>query len=138
VSETVTALAEGVADRLWHRIQARDRLDALDEASTAPTHGERLAGDAELLASAVEEALTGVLAAVADGERRAALRRLRDGELREVTPDVEVLLRAGLAVAAWEGDRVTPSDAGRALSELCDEVAARVTDLIGRRLRGDG
>jgi hypothetical protein len=138
VSGTVAALAEGVADRLWHRIQAQDRLDALDEAATGPTHRERLAGDGEGLASAVEEALTGVLAAVADGERRAALRRLRDGELSEVTPEVEVLLRAGLAVAAWDGDRVTPSDAGRAVGELCDEVAARVTDLVGRRLRGDG
>jgi hypothetical protein len=138
VSATVAALADGVADRLWHRIQAQDRLDALDEAATGPTHRERLAGDAEGLASAIDEALTGVLAAVADGGRRAALRRLCTGELGEVTPDVEVLLRAGLAVAAWGGESVTPSDAGRAVSELCDEVAARVTDLVGRRMRGDG
>jgi hypothetical protein len=138
MTETVDALAEGVADRLWHRIQARDRLDALDETATGPTHGERLAAAGDDLAAAVEEMLSGVLSAVAGRERRATLRALRTGSLSQVTPDVEVLLRAGLAVAAWGGDGVTVSDAGRAAGELCDELAARVTELVGRRLRGDG
>jgi hypothetical protein len=33
----VNALDEGVTDRLWHRIQAQDRLDALDESAGGPT-----------------------------------------------------------------------------------------------------
>jgi hypothetical protein len=135
---TVDALAEGVADRLWHRIQARDRLDALDETATGSTHGERLAAGGDDLAAAVEEMLSGVLGAVAGSEGRATLRALRSGALSQATPDVEELLRAGLAVAAWGGDVVTASDAGRAVGDLCDELAARVTELVGRRLRGDG
>jgi hypothetical protein len=135
---TVDALAEGVADRLWHRIQARDRLDALDETATGPTHGERLAAGGDDLAAAVEEMLSGVLGAVAGSEGRATLRALRSGALSQATPDVEVLLRAGLAVAAWGGDAVIASDAGRAVGDLCDELAARITELVSRRLRGDG
>ena len=138
MTETVDALAEGVADRLWHRIQARDRLDALDETATGPTHGERLAAGGDDLVAAVEEMLSGVLTAVAGSEGRATLRALRGGALSRATPDVEVLLRAGLAVAAWSGDAVTASDAGRAVGDLCDELAARITELVGRRLRGDG
>ncbi len=138
MTETVDALAEGVADRLWHRIQARDRLDALDENATGPTHRERLAASGDDLATAVEEMLSGVLTAVAGSERRAALRALRSGALEQATPEVDVLLRAGLAVAAWSGDGVTASEAGRAAGELCDRLAARVTELVGRRLRGDG
>lgn len=138
MSGTVAALAEGVADRLWHRIQAQDRLDALDERATGPTHGRRLAQEPAALSEAVEELLSVVLAAVSDPERRAALRRLRDGEALAVTPAVEVLLRAGLAVAGWTGEEVTVSDAGRAAGELCDEVAVRVNELVGRRLRRDG
>ncbi len=138
MTETVDALAEGVADRLWHRIQARDRLDALDETATGPTHRDRLAANGDDLATAVEEMLSGVLGAVADGGRRTALRALRSGTLDQPTAEVEVLLGAGLAVAAWGGDGVTVSAAGRAAGELCDQLAARVTELVGRRLRRDG
>ena len=138
MSGSVAALAEGVADRLWHRVQAQDRLDALDEAAAGPTHRERLAQDGDGLAGAVEEMLSQVLAAIADGGRRAALHALRSGELDRVTPEVDVLLRAGLAVASWDGEGVAASDAGHAAGALCDELARRVTDLVGRRLRGDG
>ncbi|HEY2702903.1 MAG TPA: hypothetical protein VGL20_04360 [Candidatus Dormibacteraeota bacterium] len=138
MTETVDALAEGVADRLWHRIQARDRLDALDETATGPTHRDRLVANGDDLAAAVEEMLTGVLGAVADGRRRTALRALRSGALDQPTPEIEVLLGAGLAVAAWGGDGVSVSEAGRAAGELCDRLTARVTELVGRRLRGDG
>lgn len=138
MTDAVSALADGVADRLWHRIQAQDRLDALDEEATGPTHRERVLGDAAGLAESVEEVLGGMLAAVADGGRRAALRGLRNGETPEVTPEVDALLRAGLAVASWGGDGVTVSDAGRAVGELCDEVAARATERLRRRLGGDG
>lgn len=135
---TVDALAEGVADRLWHRIQARDRLDALDESATGPTHAERMAAGGDALAAAVDEMLTTVLTAVAAGESRAALRALRSGALTGVTPAVEDLLRAGLAVAAWDGEGIGVSPAGEAAAELCDRLAARVAELVGRRLRGDG
>lgn len=138
MSDAVSALADGVADRLWHRIQAQDRLDALDEGATGPTHRERVAGDDAGLAESVEAGLSGMLAAVADGPGRAALRRLRNGENLALTPEVEALLGAGLAVASWGGDSVAASDAGRALGELCDEVAARATERLRRRLRGDG
>ncbi|HEX3607362.1 MAG TPA: hypothetical protein VH134_15675 [Candidatus Dormibacteraeota bacterium] len=138
MSSAPGVLAEGVAERLWHRIQAQDRLDAADETATGPTHGERLAADPARLAGAVEETLSSVLAAVATAERRAALRRLRAGEAIGVTPEVDTLLRAGLAVAGWDGEEVAASDAGRALGELCDELAERVTELVGRRLRRDG
>ena len=43
---------------------------------------------------------------------------------------------SGPTRAAWDGDGVTASDAGRAIGDLCDELAARVTELVGRRLRG--
>jgi hypothetical protein len=138
VTSQVAALAEGTADHLWRRVQVQDRLDALDESATGPTHRARLAEDGAALAAAVEEALSAVLDAVADAGRRAALRGLRDGELGRVTPDVEVLLRAGLAVASWDGEGVAASDAGRAAAELCDELVRRVTEVVGRRVRGDG
>lgn len=137
MTDAVAALADGVAERLWHRIQARDRLDALDEEATGPTHREQVIEDAAILAESVEEVLGGMLAAVADGARRTALRGLRNGETLQVTPEVEALLRAGLAVASWGGDSVAASDAGRAVGELCDEVAARATERLRRRLRGD-
>ena len=138
MTDAVSALADGVADRLWHRIQARDRLDALDEEATGPTHRERVIEDAAGLVESVEEVLGGMLAAVADPHRRAVLRGLRNGEKLEVTPEVDALLRAGLAVASWGGDSVAVSDAGRAVGELCDEVAAQATERLRRRLRGDG
>lgn len=138
MSGTVEALAGGVADHVWHRIRVQDRLDAADEAATGPTHRQRLAEDGARLAAVVEEALSAVLEAVADGRRRAALRGLGDGESAEVTPDVEVLLRAGLAVATWDGEGVAASDAGRAAAELCEELVRHITDRVGRRLRGDG
>jgi hypothetical protein len=131
----VSALAEGVAERLWQRIQAQDRLDALDEHADGPTYRERLAGDGAALAAAVDEALSAVLAAVAHPERRAALRTLCRNGKGEASPPVEELLRAGLAVATWTGDGVTVSDAGRALSDLCDAVTAHITDLVESRLR---
>ena len=138
MSDPVSALADGVADRLWHRIQAQDRLDALDEKATGPTHRQRVIEDAAGLAESVEEVLGGMLAAVADGRRRAVLRELRNSDTLEVTPEVDALLRAGLAVASWGGDSVVASDAGRAVGELCDEVAARATERLRRRLGGDG
>jgi len=132
----VAALAEGVAERLWQRIVAQDRLDALDEDAEGPTCRQRMAGDAAALSEAVEETLSAVLAAVADPQRRAALRALcRDGE--GVLGDrVEPLGRAGLAVAGWTGEGVSVTDAGRAVGGLCDAVAARAAELVERRLRG--
>jgi hypothetical protein len=138
MSDAVAALADGVADRLWHRIQAHDRLDALDEQATGPTHRERVLADEAGLAGSVEEVLGAMLAAVADPGRRVVLRGLRNGEEVGMTADVEALLGAGLAVASWDGDSATASDAGRAVGELCDEVAARATDRLRSRLRGDG
>ena len=137
MSDATAALAVGVADRLWHRIQAQDRLDALDEDATGPTHRERILADEAVLAASVEETLGAMLAAVADPARRATLRELRSGNTM-VTADVEALLHAGLAVSSWGGDSVAASDAGRALGALCDEVAAQATDRLRRRLRGDG
>lgn len=138
MSGTVEALAGGVANHVWHRIRVQDRLDAADEAATGPTHRERLAGDGAGLTATVEGAVSAVLDAVADARRRATLRGLRDGESTQVTPDVEVLLRAGLAVASWDGEGVAVSDAGRAAAELCDELVRRVTELVELHLGGDG
>ena len=138
MSDPVSALADGVADRVWHRIQAQDRVDALDEQATGPTHRERLIADPAALAASVEEVLGGMLAAVGDAPRRHALRGLRNGENLAPTADVDALLRAGLAVASWEGDAVAASDAGRAVGELCDTVAARATERVRTRLRGGG
>jgi hypothetical protein len=138
MSDAVNALAAGVADRLWQRIQAQDRIDALDEGVEGPTCRERLARDRAALAGAVEDALGAVFAAAADPELRRALRRLRDGGGGEAAPpatSVDALLSAGLAVCAWTGDGVTASDAGRALGALCDEVSVRVTQLVELRLR---
>jgi hypothetical protein len=42
-------------------------------------------------------------------------------------------------VTTWSGDGVSVSEAGRAVGDLCDAVTARVTELVGARLRaGDG
>jgi hypothetical protein len=138
MTDAVSALADGVADRLWHRIQVRDRLDALDEQATGPTHRERVIEDPAGLAASVEEVLGTMLAAVADGARRSALRGLRNGDTVAPGADVDALLDAGLAVTSWGGDSVAASDAGRAAGELCDEVAALATERLRRRLRGDG
>jgi hypothetical protein len=137
MSDAAAALAAGVADRLWHRIQAQDRLDALDEDATGPTHREQVLADEAGLALRVEETLGAMLAAVADPRRRATLRELCNGDTTTMTADVEALLGAGLAVASWGGESVAASEAGRAVGELCDEVAARATDRLRRRLRGD-
>jgi hypothetical protein len=137
MSDALETLAEGVADRLWQRIQAQDRLDALDEGIQGPTCRERLASDRGALADAVEEALSAVLAAVADPDRRRALRCLREGAGADPEPPaVEALLRAGLAVSTWSGEGVTASGAGCALGALCDGLSARVVELVGLRLRG--
>jgi hypothetical protein len=139
MTDVLDRLAEGVADRLWQRIQAQDRLDALDEGIEGPTCVERLARDHGALADAVDEALGAVLAAAADPGGRRALRGLCDRQAAEASPPppaVEELLRAGLAVATWAGDGVAASDAGRALACLCDQVSARVVELVELRLRG--
>lgn len=139
MSDVLDRLAEGVADRLWQRIQAQDRLDALDEGVEGPTCAERLVADGDALADAVDAALGAVLTAAADPLRRRALRGLCDGQAAGAPPPasaVEELLRAGLAVATWTGDGVAASDAGRALARLCDQLSARVAELVGLRLRG--
>jgi hypothetical protein len=139
VSDAVSVLAEGLADRLWQRILVQDRVEALDEHAEGPTCARRLARDRRALAEAVEEALSAVLTAVAGRDGREALRGLRDGGGGELTPCVDALLRAGLAVTTWSGDGVSVSEAGRAVGDLCDAVTARVTELVGARLRaGDG
>jgi hypothetical protein len=113
----VNALDEGVADRLWHRIQAQDRLDALDESAGGPTYRERLRSDRTALTDAVEEArsaapLPSVSAASRWASSAAAGRRR--------SPPVEGLLRAGLAVAPA---RLHPRRPRRRLGALCQSLA---------------
>lgn len=130
--DDVDALAAGIADRLWTRLAAQDRLEALDEHASGPTLVDRLAADPELLAARVDEGLDEVLAALASAARRDRLRDLRDGVAAAAVDDE--LLRAGLVQASWTGDTIGPSSAGEAASRLLDGLAAQVAAALRERL----
>lgn len=131
MTDTLTTVADGLIDRLWTRVAAQDRLDALDEHGTGPTLCDRLAADPALLDAVVEDGVDELLRALASATRRSQLRTLRQGG--EVAVDDD-LLRAGLVQAFWTSDGVVVSPSGEVLSRLVDELRERVSAAMRARI----
>jgi hypothetical protein len=130
VTDALETVAAGLAERLWTRVAAQDRREALDEHATDPTLCQRLRADPALLDALVEEGLDVLLGAVAGASRRAQLRALREGG----SAADDELVGAGLAQASWTGDQVTVSPAGEAVSRLLDEVAELAAAALRERV----
>jgi hypothetical protein len=133
VSQALDALAAGIAERLWTRAAAQDRLEALDEQSREPTLCQRLRARPELVDALVSEGLDEVLAAISAAPRRTRMRTLREHRDGGDAADGE-LMRAGLVTASWTGEAVSLSPAGDAALRLLDDLAERVAAAVHQRL----